>query len=546
MSSYTHATAGAPDPHAGSAEEPGSPNARLVRLIKANQTLRKVPGEGGLPQQIVEAAWSALGFERAALYESLPESGKMRLSAQKGDNSSWAQELSVAQLDCLLQERWRYDGCSFIPQGRCLPAEGDLPRTNNKPPRYDANRNKDPTPQPWQPGDVLLAVVKAGGQEQPPLGVLLLEKPADGLRPSRSQLAMVELFASQAGMALENIRLSRDSHRYSQGLEVLHQVSQEMVAARPDPENVYQAVHRAAQKLMPCECFVIILVNRERGCLEGVYLVDRGGRAPVEHFPLGDGLSGIVINNNQSLYIPDVHKDDKTMQLSKHFGSQDVVRSILFAPLHLGEEVIGCISAQSYTVDTYSHEDLLLLEMFASYAATALSNARMFYQLQHMAITDSLTNLYNRRYFYEVCEREFTRSLRYKREMSVVLMDLDYFKQVNDVFGHLAGDRVLAEVARRIQACLRTVDTVGRFGGEEFVALLPETGLQSALVVAERIRSQVGSQTIKVGEAQVNVTLSAGVASLQQDTSSVDDLLARADAALYHSKHLGRNGVQAG
>jgi diguanylate cyclase (GGDEF)-like protein len=266
----------------------------------------------------------------------------------------------------------------------------------------------------------------------------------------------------------------------------------------------------------------------------------------VESFPLGDGLSGYVIDNNKSLYIPDVHKDVETMQRSKHFGSADEVSSLLFAPLHMGEEVIGCISAQSYTADTYTHEDLLLLEMFASYAATALSNAGMFQQLQQMAITDSLTNLYNRRYFYEVFEKEFARSLRYKREMSVILLDLDYFKQVNDCYGHLAGDRVLAEVARRVQSCVRSIDTVGRYGGEEFTALLPETSQRSALAVAERIRSQVSSQPVTVGDQHISVTISAGVASLQQDTSSVDELLARADAAMYLSKRLGRDGVQAG
>ena len=164
---------------------------------------------------------------------------------------------------------------------------------------------------------------------------------------------------------------------------------------------------------------------------------------------------------------------------------------------------------------------------------------------------DGLTQLYNRRYIDEVLTREVARSLRHGRTLSVLLFDIDHFKRVNDVYGHAAGDAVLSCVANRASDCVRCEDIVGRYGGEEFIVVTPETSVERATIVAERLRNQVASVPFGVGDALVYVTISIGVAELKAEPSdapleqSVAELVARADERLYAAKRQGRNRVAA-
>jgi diguanylate cyclase (GGDEF)-like protein len=166
-------------------------------------------------------------------------------------------------------------------------------------------------------------------------------------------------------------------------------------------------------------------------------------------------------------------------------------------------------------------------------------------RLRLLARTDELTSLLNRRGLRAALLREFRRAERYGGELSLIAFDVDRFKQVNDRHGHAVGDRVLQAVARALEGALRQVDVVGRSGGEEFLVVTPETPLADALAVAERLRLEVARAGIRAGELSVQVTISAGVASLRSARAgSPDELLAVADAALYRAKALGRNRVE--
>jgi diguanylate cyclase (GGDEF)-like protein len=167
-----------------------------------------------------------------------------------------------------------------------------------------------------------------------------------------------------------------------------------------------------------------------------------------------------------------------------------------------------------------------------------MATDRLRAELEQLATHDPLTNALTRRALIDACEQELERCRRHDREMSLLLLDLDHFKLINDTHGHLAGDRVLRDLVTRISALLRSPDQLGRFGGEEFVVLLPETGLDEALVVAERIRKEAA-----LAKDLPTCTVSIGVATHRPDDALVDALLARADAALYKAKALGRNRV---
>ena len=146
------------------------------------------------------------------------------------------------------------------------------------------------------------------------------------------------------------------------------------------------------------------------------------------------------------------------------------------------------ISAQSYKENAYTREDQYLLELLAAHAAIAIENARLFAKAQQLADIDALTEVLSRRKFYELAEREFSRSKRYKKPLSVIMLDVDEFKKFNDKFGHKIGDLVLRMVATQCKLSLRDVDIFGRLGGEEFVAALPDTDLEHAVAVANRLR----------------------------------------------------------
>lgn len=164
-------------------------------------------------------------------------------------------------------------------------------------------------------------------------------------------------------------------------------------------------------------------------------------------------------------------------------------------------------------------------------------------KLRELSNRDGLTQLFNRRYVEEALGKEFNRARRYHSKLSVILTDIDFFKKVNDVHGHLAGDEVLREISRRLASGLRGTDTLGRYGGEEFLVVLPETDTQGAYVLAERLRKTVQAKPIEIEGASLIINISLGITELRESTAAYAQLIAEADLALYQSKENGRNCV---
>lgn len=162
-------------------------------------------------------------------------------------------------------------------------------------------------------------------------------------------------------------------------------------------------------------------------------------------------------------------------------------------------------------------------------------------KLREMSNQDGLTKLFNRRYIEETISHEYERARRYGNQFSVILTDIDFFKKVNDNHGHLAGDEVLRVVSKRLSSVLRETDVLGRYGGEEFIIALPETDMEGAVVVAERLRKAVASESIEAEGATLSISISLGVTEMYETTLAYAQLIAEADLALYKSKENGRN-----
>ena len=188
--------------------------------------------------------------------------------------------------------------------------------------------------------------------------------------------------------------------------------------------------------------------------------------------------------------------------------------------------------------------DLERISFAVNLAALAIENRSTHEELERRAYSDYLTGLANRRYFIEQAETEVARALRYGEELSILMLDVDHFKQVNDQHGHKVGDIVLQKLSAVCKTSVRAFDIVGRLGGEEFAVLFPKTGMTQALIAAEHLRAALAAAEVVVSnETTLHFTASLGVATLSRDDSHIDMLLSRADKALYQAKNGGRNRV---
>lgn len=285
---------------------------------------------------------------------------------------------------------------------------------------------------------------------------------------------------------------------------------------------------------------VQILVGNELEIIGGSGFADpesvMGLRFPIP----GDNPNTIVMETEKPFIIAEIDE--------KYGFFNDVtsihIRSWLGVPLIYQNRIIGLLAIDSTIPNHFTQDDINIATTFADQVAVALENARIFEEAQDKAITDPLTGLYNRRGLFELGRVDFARAASLGRPFSGIMVDIDHFKQINDTYGHAAGDQVLRELANRCKSCVRGLDYVNRYGGEEILILLPETNLDTSRIVAERVRAIIANKPIHAGEGlELNVTASVGVAQMDEHTINLEMLITRADEAMYIAKHKGRNCV---
>jgi diguanylate cyclase (GGDEF)-like protein len=211
----------------------------------------------------------------------------------------------------------------------------------------------------------------------------------------------------------------------------------------------------------------------------------------------------------------------------------------ILVPLQSEDKETGLLYARKLGGESFSDSEIQLLDALRAHVSVALENARLY----SLAITDELTQLYTLRYFQHAVQEETAKYIRYGQKHALLMLDLDDFKRINDEHGHPAGDAVLKQIAKILIRCVRDVDIVSRYGGEEFAIILPETDEKAAWVVAERIRSETENESITIGDTTLKCTFSIGIACCPAHATSVRGLVETADSALYRAKGLGKNQV---
>ncbi len=261
-------------------------------------------------------------------------------------------------------------------------------------------------------------------------------------------------------------------------------------------------------------------------------------------YPLDEGLTGWVIRNRKSKRIGDIEKDD--LFLPRYHAKEKSnfkLRSFLGVPVSYHNVCFGAITVESQQPYKYTERDEKILTILANNFGVALERSHALKQLEMQATTDGLTQLYNYRSFMQSIVNEVERSIRYDLKFTLLVIDVDYFKQVNDTHGHLAGDKVLIHVASAIKKNTRNVDIVCRYGGEEFTVILVETSLQDGLMTAERIRENIENMNTTYKENIINITVSIGAVEFPNSSRKSESLINEADKALYEAKSKGRNRI---
>lgn len=377
-----------------------------------------------------------------------------------------------------------------------------------------------------------------------PIGILSLDAHNPG-QFTEEHARLVTAFADQVAIALENSRLYENAVQAAIRNETLYKLSQ-TISANIRSEEIYPAIYEATTELMETEFFCIAVVNEKEQTIEDVFITDHEEIVELSSRPLGQGLFGKALKEGRSLLY---NTFDESMIastgaiLTGNMEIEEISQSVLVVPLRIGNKLIGVLSAQSYKPYAYTESDLEMLELLGANAAIAIENARLFKEVQELAITDPVTNIYNRRKFLELAEQELNRSIRYGRDLSAIMIDIDHFKLVNDTFGHTIGDQLLVHLAEVCKSCIRQVDILARYGGEEFIILLPETNAAEAAIIAERLRATTEATSTNTAAGQLSITISLGVAEIDKDCTSLTDLIDRADFAQYASKDAGRNRV---
>ena len=356
-------------------------------------------------------------------------------------------------------------------------------------------------------------------------------------------------FCKQAALSLENHRLHLDLYQKFDRFAAISELTKAITPIQDDKKLLRMILDKSAELLKAEQGSLmlldhetdVLLLEAKKGIVEGVSEKLRINR--------GEGISGKVAELGEPFLVENLESDPRINQKNRqHYKTL----SFVSVPLKIEDRIIGVLNlADKTSGEVFNEEDLNLVQSFASQAAIVMER-NTFYnkteELKKLTITDHLTGLLNRRYLYERLKDEVARSERHGHHLSLLMLDLDGFKVINDTFGHLFGDQILVGIAETLLNTVRSMDIVARYGGDEFMIILPETVESLAVEIAERLRNTVAHQGVPSQEATDMglplLSASIGIVCFPGHGETVELLLENVDKALYRAKHKGKNRIE--
>ncbi len=334
--------------------------------------------------------------------------------------------------------------------------------------------------------------------------------------------------------------------RESGEVAVFHELGKALTSSL-QLDQVLRTIMEKIDEFLHPDTWSLLLIDEKKSELYFEIAIGKNAK-PLKELRIkkGQGLAGWVAQTGKAVVVPDTSTDERWFKDVDEMTKAET-RSVVAVPVRFRDQCLGVIELINCVgPDGFSARDLGLLEALADYAAIAIENARHVQKIHELTITDDCTCLYNARHLNFMLETEIYRSQRYGYEFSLVFIDLDHFKQVNDTHGHLVGSKLLGEIGLMIKAHCRLIDFAFRYGGDEFVVLLPQTSKDHAYVVARRLHKLIRETTwLKDHNMEIRITASVGVSSYPIDSTSKTELLHLADEAMYLVKNTSRDSVAA-
>jgi diguanylate cyclase (GGDEF)-like protein len=331
----------------------------------------------------------------------------------------------------------------------------------------------------------------------------------------------------------------------SKELTIFHEIGKALTSTL-DIKEIMNIIMAKVNDLLEPENWSLLLVDDKKKNLVFEIVVGNSGKKLKDmSIKIGEGIAGWVAKTGEPLLVADVSQDKRfTKKVDKK--TKFSTESVICVPLKSRGKILGVIELiNRKSKQLYDESDLLILLIIADYAAIALENAKYVQKVQELTITDDLTKLYNSRYLHDFLDLEMKKVARYGEHLSIIFMDLDYFKQVNDTYGHLVGSQLLVDIAKVIRSKLRDIDFAARYGGDEFVIVLSHTNKKNSLLVAKRIRKAINDTVFLKSEGlKINITASYGIASIPEDAENKVELIKLADQAMYAVKASGRDNIK--
>jgi diguanylate cyclase (GGDEF)-like protein len=337
---------------------------------------------------------------------------------------------------------------------------------------------------------------------------------------------------------------TRGEPREAGEVAVFHELGKALTSSL-QLDQVLRTIMEKIDEFLRPDTWSLLLLDEIKQELYFELAVGKGAPALKDvRIKMGQGIAGWVAQHDEAVIVPDVSRDTRFFAKVDEKTKMET-RSIVAVPVRYRDHCLGVIELiNCIGTDGFQDRDLSLLEALADFAAIALENARHVKRIHELTITDDCTSLYNARHMDFILETEIYRSQRYGYEFSLVFIDLDHFKNVNDTHGHLVGSKLLSEVGQMVKTACRRIDFAFRYGGDEFVVVLPQASKENAFVVARRLHRMIGETRWLTSEGlDIHITASVGVASYPSDARTKVDLLHLADEAMYQVKNSTRDGV---
>jgi len=316
------------------------------------------------------------------------------------------------------------------------------------------------------------------------------------------------------------------------------------LTASENPEKLYNTIVEYATHLTNTPAGSLTVFDEKRGemSIAAVKGVSRQFSNKIRWKLRQGGLTSHILNHDEPLAIQDVRRHPK---FDNPIMLREGIRSLIASPLKTEGKIVGILYVDDFKPRLYTVHEISLLSLLSTFAAMAIEKTKLLENTRLLAITDELTGLYNHRHFRQQLNIEISRAARYRRSLSLMMIDIDYFKHYNDTNGHLKGNEVLKEMGRILKEMSRDVDIVARYGGEEFSIVMPETDRRKARTLAERLRKRIESHKFENVRKQPHkkLTISIGLASYPENAGTAFEVIEQADKALYEAKRAGRNTV---